>query len=308
MKLDSALGLKEEIFWQLPAMTGVRGAEPPPVAIGVAPTSLPGEYRIAVRPRFERDLPETALEFLRQRTVGELDVRFTGIITPTGRRLSVGASAAHPRGCTGTIGFFARRKRDGALGFVSANHVIAAQDAGVEGDEIFHPASEDGGCAPGDCVALLAGDYPRLGQVGHRTVDCAFARLVDGVDFETCSVGAGQRLAATPAPPAAQIAVSKVGRTTGRTAGRITAFALDDSAINYSFGEARFKGQIEIESADLSPFSRPGDSGSVVFTEDGHPLGLLYSRSAAGGASNMGLTMANPIGVVLDALGVTLVV
>lgn len=312
MKLDSVLGLKEEISLRLPDMNTSRDedGEPPAVGIGVAPTTIPGQFRLAARPRFESDLSPTALAYLIQTSRGELDLRYTSIIAPTGRKLTVGASTAHRAGRTGTLGFFARRNRDGTMGFVSANHVIAAQDRGQEGDPIYHPAAADGGCTDAYCIGLLAGDYPRLGQRGARTVDCAFARLVDGVEYETCSVGAGERLVATPVPPAEHIAVGKVGRTTGRTSGRITAFALDDSKVNYSFGvgEVRFNGQIEIESADQSPFSSPGDSGSVVFTADGHPLGLVYSRSAAGGLSNMGLTMANPIGVVLDALGVTLVV
>lgn len=308
MRLDSVFALKEEVSVLLPRMAARRDGEAVPVGLGAAPTSVPGQFRLAVRPRFEGDLPETALAYLRRTSGGELDIRYTGIIEPMGRKLTVGCSTAHRGGRTGTLGFFARRERDGAMGFVSANHVIAALDKGQEGDEIFHPAMSDGGRTLGDCVGLLAGDYPRLNQRGPRTVDCAFARLVDGVEYEACSVGAGDRLSNIPAPPEQSLEVGKIGRTTGRTSGRITAFALDDSVINYAFGEARFKAQIEIESADKSPFSRPGDSGSVVFTADGHPLGLVYSRSAAGGASNMGLTMVNPIAVVLDALGVSLVI
>lgn len=307
MKFDSVLELKDEILSRLPGMTGVRGGTPPPIGIGVAPSDVDGEYRLAVRPRFESDLTETALSYLRRTSADELDLRFTGLIAPMGRCLTVGASTAHRRGRAGTLGFFARRNSDGALGFVSANHVIAAQDEGVEGDEIIHPAPVDGGSDSADCVALLAGDYPRLNTRGPRTVDCAFARIVDGVEVETSAIGGGERLVAEYVPPVRRLEVSKVGRTTGRTFGRISAFALDDFAINYSFGEVRFKNQIEIESLNASPFSRPGDSGAAVFTSGRQPLGLVCARSAAGGTSNSGLTFANPIGVVLDALGVTLV-
>lgn len=304
MKLDSAVSLKEEILYRLPSMTGVRGAAPPPIGIGIAPSEQDDEYRIAVRPRYQEDLTETALSFLRLSAVGELDIRLTGRIEPTGCCLSVGSSMAHRAGRTGTLGCFARRNRDGALGFVSANHVIAAQDAGVDGDEIIHPGP---GCAGADCVGLLDGSYPRLSTPGPRTVDCAFARLVDGIDVETSSVGGGECLVAELVPPMKHIAVSKVGRSTGRTFGRVSAFALDDFAINYSFGEVVFRNQIEIESTNGSPFSRPGDSGSIAFTSDCQPLGLVYARSAGGGANNVGLTFASPISAVFDALGVTLV-
>jgi hypothetical protein len=304
MRFDAAVGLKEEILLSLPEITGVRGGMPPPIGIGIAPSTTEGQYRLAVRPRYETDLTETAISILRRRSVGELDVRVTGPIVPTGRCLTVGASTAHRRGRTGTLGFFARRNRDGALGFVSANHVIAAQD-GVEGDEIIHAVAPVGDA--GDCVGLLDGDYPRLKAPGLRTVDCAFARLVDGVQIETSSIGAGESLMSKHIAPFEDMEVSKVGRTTGRTFGRVTALALDNFALNYSFGEVRFKNQIEIESSNDAPFSGPGDSGSALFSADRHPIGLIYARSAAGGVSNSGLTFANPISVVLEALGVTLV-
>jgi hypothetical protein len=308
MRFGEALEMKEEILLRLPSMTGQRGATPPPIGIGLAPSDREGDFRIAVRPRYEHDLTGTALSFLTRTTVGELDIRITGPIAPTGAPLTVGSSMAHPRGRTGTLGFFARRNRDGVLGFVSANHVIAAQDAGVEGDQILHPGPPDR-ANEGDstCVGLLAGDYPRLADPGLRIADCAFGRLVDGVAIEPSFIGDGPALRPEPVTPSKHVEVSKIGRTTGRTHGRITALALDDFAINYSFGEVRFKNQIEIESSDASPFSKPGDSGSVVFDGDCRPLALLYARSAAGGASNAGLTFATPINIVLDTLGVTFV-
>src|SRR5690349_15649854 len=139
MRLDSALELKEELLLQLPPMVARRDGVVPRIGIGLAPTPVADDYQMAVRPRFETDLTETALNYLRRRSRGELDIRVTGPIVPTGR-LSVGTTVAHRRGRIGTLGFFARRTRDGALGFVSANHVIAAQDGGAEGDEVIQPA------------------------------------------------------------------------------------------------------------------------------------------------------------------------
>jgi hypothetical protein len=112
---------------------------------------------------------------------------------------------------------------------------------------------------------------------------------------------------ATPAPPIGPVLVSKVGQTTGRTEGRMTAFTLTDVPVNYSFGSVQFRDQIEIESLTTTPFSRGGDSGSLIFTQDRQPLGLLFAGSIFGGKTDSGLTYANPIGAVFDALGITLV-
>ena len=136
-------------------------------------------------------------------------------------------------------------------------------------------------------------------------VDCAFARLSDEVDLDAVFTGDGKKVR-QPGSPEGQGLVSKTGRTTGKTVGRITAFSLDDIVVDYFRGLISFNGQIEIESLNDLPFSMPGDSGSLIVSEDGHPLGLLFARSAAGGRTNAGLTYANPIQSVLDALGVTL--
>lgn len=54
------------------------------------------------------------------------------------------------------------------------------------------------------------------------------------------------------------------------------------------------------------PFSRQGDSGSLIVDEQGRPVALLFAGSASGGAGNLGFTGANPISSVCEQLGVTL--
>ena len=103
--------------------------------------------------------------------------------------------------------------------------------------------------------------------------------------------------------------VQKMGRTTSLTTGRVTAV---NSAVlvGYSAGLAFFVNQIEITkpiividartgsiTISFEPFSAGGDSGSLIVTTYGkNPVGLLY-------AGSIFVTVANPIDLVLDAVG-----
>jgi hypothetical protein len=305
MELRLALDLKTELRLRLPDRDRSRGDSPlGAIAVGVAPREGLTDYCIAVRARSQDDLSDDVMRVLSNQLANEISLRITGPIAASSL-LQIGASTGHRRGATGTIGFFARRDSDGSVGFVSNNHVLAGEDEGRENDAILHPGRGDKGQWPKDIVAVLAGDYPPLRR-DPQTVDCAFARLVRGIDFDPALVSASERLSPITAVPSEAVEVSKVGRTSGRTFGRVTAFAMDNVDVDYSFGPLRFNGQIEIEPLDTTPFSRPGDSGSLVFTHDLHPLGLTFACSAAGGRLGCGLTYANPIGSVLRALGVTL--
>ncbi|MBX3746924.1 MAG: hypothetical protein KF833_16560 [Verrucomicrobiae bacterium] len=100
--------------------------------------------------------------------------------------------------------------------------------------------------------------------------------------------------------------VAKVGRTTGLTRGRVTAFELDNIRVAFGIGELRFDNQIEIEGAEEGSFSEGGDSGSLIVGSDLRAVALLFAGSDQGGANGQGLTYANPIHAVLQALKVEL--
>jgi hypothetical protein len=301
MKLESAHQLKEELLLGIAERVRVRGDKSvSPIAIGIAPPARRGEFRIAVRPRSARDLAGIR-EYIDDRTAGEMEIRVTGAIQAAGTAaLCMGASISRTeRQCrTGSLGFFALRNRDGAVGFVSNNHILAAEDAGRDGDLIVHPGKADRRCADPAGIARLDGDYPRL-RGDAFSVDCAFAQLIDERNLQPQFLG-------EPTVAMSNLAVTKNGRSTGQTHGRVSAFSLDRCRVDYEFGSTEFQGQIEIESVIELPFASGGDSGSLILTEEGHPVGLLHSVSAAGGrTNNSGLTFANPIQSVLDALDVS---
>lgn len=89
--------------------------------------------------------------------------------------------------------------------------------------------------------------------------------------------------------------VLKSGRTTARTAATCLAVGAS-SSVQYPDFTAIFEDQ-DIYSAPGSPFSAPGDSGSLIVTEEGlHPTSLLFAGNAL-------FTVANPMRYVVDALG-----
>ena len=100
--------------------------------------------------------------------------------------------------------------------------------------------------------------------------------------------------------------VGKVGRTTGTTKGRVTAFELDNVVVEYGLGFLKFDNQIEVEGTDAGPFNQGGDSGSLIVAADHRAVALLFAGSDQGGSNSRGLTFANPIRAVLDALKVDL--
>jgi hypothetical protein len=59
---------------------------------------------------------------------------------------------------------------------------------------------------------------------------------------------------------------------------------------------------LEIEGAAADAFSAGGDSGSLIVDEDHKAVALLFAGGDVGGANGKGLTYANPIRAVLDAL------
>jgi hypothetical protein len=103
--------------------------------------------------------------------------------------------------------------------------------------------------------------------------------------------------------------VGKIGRTTGFTKGRVTAFELDGVTVRYDLGLLTFDNQVEVEGAGQRAFSDGGDSGSMVFTDEGRMAGaLVFAGSDQGGTNGKGLTYANPLGTVMERLKIELVV
>lgn len=216
------------------------------------------------------------------------------------RPLHPGLSIANVNVTAGTLGAFVT-DTDGT-GYVLSNwHVLAGSTSAAAGDAVLQPGPYDGGTLA-DQIGTLDRTAP-LEPTGTNIVDAALCLLTDPqVD---ASYPVGTVTATAPAEGGEQ--VGKIGRTTGITSGHVTAVELDGLRVNYGaeLGDLTFDNQIEVE-GDQGGFSAGGDSGSLVYREDGVAIGLLFAGSQTGGHSGTGLTFLNPIDDVLRALEVGL--
>lgn len=308
MHIDSCRELKHSVSTRLPDLGLRPEAAVPWLALGLVRRDA-ASYSLAVR------VPEAApvrevLARITEEAREEVEVREVGRIVPVNgsdklrqrrRPLVPGCSIAHPDVTAGTLGGFVTVQD--APHVLSNNHVLANSDRGAVGDAALQPGPADEGRNPQDRIGALAAKV-ELTTGEPNVVDAAIARIEEGVPFDATAYPGGRLCEPISGPPADD-EVEKVGRTTGHTTGRITAFEVDGLRISYPEGELVFDDQIEI-SGEAGPFSDGGDSGSVIWTRRGRqPVGLLFAGSTRGGPDGTGLTYANVLTTALQQLGAT---
>jgi hypothetical protein len=189
----------------------------------------------------------------------------------------------------GTLGCFVRR---GAVGSeqifaLSNNHVLADVNRLEVGTPIVQPGSETAPATSADIFAALSDFIPvqfptsRFERVVNR-FDAAIAQVTDERLIRRASMFGIPNYSPTLAAPLPGTRVRKSGRTTGVTAGMITAIHVNGVQINYGTQTnprlATFDDTIEIVGDGGAPFSLPGDSGSAILEEaSGRPVALLFA-------------------------------
>ncbi len=326
MKLDSARELKLQVTSSLLrirpsrrseigafAIPARRAIEVDPIqrslAVGIHLHSR-GNYRLAVRVQ-RRSLEDTSyVESIHRTAKGEVDVRYIGHVAKQAssfyqsrhRPLLIGTSIGHYAITAGTLGSFVKRRDNGAILILSNNHVLADENRGKRRDAIIQPGSYDGGHQGSDQVGSLD-SFVKLQKTAANRVDCAIAAIREGIQYQVGRLRNVGTLTGLAEDPEAYELVEKLGRTTGHTRGRVTAFELDGVTVGYDLGNLRFDNQIEIEGAGSGPFSLGGDSGSLIFSSGDYAgVALLFAGSDQGGSNGKGLTYANPLTTVLRRL------
>jgi hypothetical protein len=226
-----------------------------------------------------------------------------GSIDPTtrfARPVPIGVSTGNIGECSaGTIS--ARVKSGSTVYALSNNHVYALENSAPKGSKILQPGQYDTSCLPdpNNEIGTLSDFVPLNFDGGQNTVDAAIAATTTVLlGNATPTDGYGTPKSQTTVA-AVNDAVQKYGRTTKLTKGTITAINATVN-VGYSLGTALFVNQIVVYGN--KPFIKAGDSGSLLVTDPGrNPVGLLFAGTSSGKYA-----IANQIGDVLTALGVTI--
>jgi hypothetical protein len=287
------------------------------LALGIAKGQQPGEFSLAVRLQSRSAVTRKFLDLVRAKVPSEIDVNFVGRVSALDdpepstavlrglcRPMVIGCSVAHIAATAGTLGLIARHRKTARTVLVSNSHVLAQAGLAKPGDAITQPGRVDGGAQNDHVAALL--DFTTLKTVGSNYVDAAIAVLDDSIAFEAGKVpGIGPFTQPNGAPLVPGEKVMKVGRTTGLTHGEITVTELDDIVVDYEgIGTAVLDDQIEIKGLPGAPFSKPGDSGSLVIAENLQAVGLLFSGNPLAN-DGAGVSYANPLLKVTTTLDFT---
>ncbi|MEZ0449014.1 peptidase S32, partial [Cellulomonas sp. ICMP 17802] len=200
---------------------------------------------------------------------------------------------AQLRSVNGTLGVLVYERHTGRTFGLTNWHVAAGDGLEDVASTWIQPALADGGDPRHDRIGALV-----RGALTDR-IDAAVVALAPGAPWLPGIVGIGPVTGSGPA--AEDAAVRKSGRTTGLTSGVVTS---TDYTTSVDFGPGigwkTLRDQIRIEPGEgVDAFSAEGDSGSAVVAEDGTVVGLLWA-----GEDDGSFSVASPIAVVLDTLGV----
>ena len=189
----------------------------------------------------------------------------------------------------GTLGGFVRRVSNGVTQTfaLSNNHVFADVNSLPIGTQIVQPGPEVGPTKPGDIFAALSAftpiqfPSPAAPAVTNR-FDAAIAIVSNLTLIRTGAMLGIPSYAPTLLAPVPGMRVTKSGRTTGVTTGTITATGVNGVQVDYGTPThpriATFNDTIEIVGDGDTPFSLPGDSGSLILDRaTGRPVALLFA-------------------------------
>ena len=257
------------------------------------------------------------------------DIRLLSERTTMLRPAMPGVSIGHSKVSAGTLGAVIKDRDTGECLILSNNHVLANGSDGTDGrcqigDEILQPGPFDGGdssatighlyrfaplhrhaSAPScpaahffesllnRCIHFIRPAYrvQIIRQNGMaNTVDCALARPVNGADILPDVMGIGAVKNIREAEPGMN--VRKSGRSTGLTHGIVLA---TDVTVRVEVSSSEYV--VFTDQVLATPMSVPGDSGSLIVTDENQAVGLLFAGSEK-------VTMFNRIQNVCAALNV----
>ncbi len=281
------------------------------IGIGIGIGRQPGEFSLALRLQDKHPVIDAMVQRIIAMAKDEVDVSFVGALHPFNaptdpatlqgqcRPLVLGCSIAHATATAGTLGLICRHNKTNRPVLVSNSHVLARAGMAAIGDGITQPGRLDAGGAAPHVAALL--DFVPLKTSGSNLVDIAVAVPDPTIDLVPGTIaGIGAFTIPTANALAPKTKVMKLGRTSGLTVGTVTATEVDHILVGYDIGNVTFDDQIEIKGID-APFSKEGDSGSLVVTDAKEAVGLVFCGNEFTD-DGLGVTYANSLVRGMSAL------
>ena len=247
---------------------------------------------------------------IRSRTIANASNR--GLLFERDGRVACGSSCA-PSGknYAGTFGALVKIKGKQGLYALSNNHVFADCNHVPIGMPIQAPAGADVRPSPARppsvicehaAIVELRSGCPTC--VSRCQADIAIASVPDPDEVSSWQ-GDDDEGFDTPTVtrnPQRRLLVKKFGRTTGLTHGiivsRVIEFDLPYQSENFS-ALVWFQDVWSVQTTSQEPFALPGDSGSLIVTEDGAAVvGILFAATPKGGYGYIA-----PVGCIESAFG-----
>lgn len=276
------------------------------IGVGIELLAEPNEYGIVLLLEAQDGATLDLANVMAENVPGEVKIRYSGriqlesAVSDSPPTLSPGLSIGPlDRNIAGTLGCFVRLQ-NGDIAILSNAHVLAPSMLEKSGGGICHPGLADGGgveVARVSVVAPVRRDVVEPIDVAAATVlrGCPISTNIKGLSLGFSGVGSG---------PPPEALVSKSGRTTGLTNGRIQFFDFV-TRIDYPGGPVRLTGLTGVFGLD-GRFTAPGDSGSIVYgTLDSKAYGL----HVAGSSDDLGrnaVSLFHPFDRALARIGASL--
>lgn len=211
------------------------------------------------------------------------DVKAVGRLRPQVNKerspIESGFSAGHFNVTAGTVGAIVKKKGGSSRYLLSNSHVLADSGRGKKGDPILYPGKADGGKRPADQIAKLDSFVPfTKGGSFVNLVDAALAQILPDRTSDVSYNLPGTKTPLGTITPKRNMMVTKRGRTTGTTSGRIVdtdfRFVLPYPGV----GPVGYTRQVLCER-----YTDGGDSGSLVIDKaTGKVVGLHFAGANGG--------------------------
>jgi hypothetical protein len=237
--------------------------------------------------------------FIKVNKIGRLIIRPEQANSSTSRgnlflrhsRIACGSSCA-PSGenYSGTIGALIRKPSDRKLYVLSCNHVLAACNHVPVGMHIMSPSNKDSSpsypapraIARHKEICELRSGEPTLVSAGREDLALAEITSVDAVSSWQGEDPFGYDAPKQAAVLKSNLSVKKVGRTTGLTIGRLQAALNTPTPVlfrtRHFTATVYFHDVWSVVGQRGAAFALPGDSGSLVVTEDAEKaVGIIFA-------------------------------